>query len=197
MGAPTVARLRNFNPRSPYGERPPAKLHVELDNDFNPRSPYGERLRRLGRRPRDWQFQSTLPIRGATELGGVVDGVVEISIHAPHTACTADFNPRSPYGERPSSMLPRAASCSFQSTLPIRGATGLRGRGGTVGRNFNPRSPYGERRWSSVTSYALDMNFNPRSPYGERPFLVPVPCLVVDISIHAPHTGSDIHGESV
>ena len=59
---------RDFNPRSPCGERlfsSPASFHIP---DFNPRSPCGERLW--------WQlctaiplaFQSTLPMRGATGL---------------------------------------------------------------------------------------------------------------------------------
>ncbi len=55
-------------------------------------------------------FQSTLPMRGATHLVMVHVSPAGISIHAPHAgsdpcsgaayACTTDFNPRSPCGER-------------------------------------------------------------------------------------------------
>ena len=33
----------DFNPRSPHGERPDARLVVGFDGYFNPRSPHGER----------------------------------------------------------------------------------------------------------------------------------------------------------
>ena len=58
---------RNFNPRSPHGERP-------LTSDktpsafvyFNPRSPHGERRANLPHALLHCTFQSTLPARGAT-----------------------------------------------------------------------------------------------------------------------------------
>ena len=56
-------------------------------------------------------FQSTLPLRGATYVHFSVCGKMYISIHAPLTGSDnsltyraygeKDFNPRSPYGERP------------------------------------------------------------------------------------------------
>ena len=55
-----------FNPRSPYGERLRAYAVTKVATDFNPRSPYGERLQALLHRIRQNEFQSTLPIRGAT-----------------------------------------------------------------------------------------------------------------------------------
>ena len=61
-----------FNPRSPCGERLRGADNTIITEDFNPRSPCGER--RLGLRPRrsGWEFQSTLPMRGAT-LPSVLD----------------------------------------------------------------------------------------------------------------------------
>ena len=54
----------------------------------------------------DWQFQSTLPVRGATMRFFVVSSALEISIHAPREGSDLthpeekgkqeDFNPRSP-----------------------------------------------------------------------------------------------------
>ncbi len=147
-----------------------------------------------------------------------------ISIHAPLTGSDLEsarqvranghFNPRSPYGER---QLPRHCSIcgsTFQSTLPLRGATIYRGlrrgafgisihapltgsdakriRRKTILTNFNPRSPYGERLYSSSKCSAKSTNFNPRSPYGERLDLYPAQLKIRFISIHAPLTGSDV-----
>ena len=57
------------------------------------------------------EFQSTRPIRGATESAGPGSGRQRISIHAPHTGRDQLV------GHNYTSLLP------FQSTRPIRGAT--------------------------------------------------------------------------
>ena len=79
------------------------------------------------------QFQSTLPVGGATPDGRLHTSGISISIHAPRggsdrrysapRSSAADFNPRSPWGER----LPHS--------FPY-----------VKGVYFNPRSPWGERR---------------------------------------------------
>ena len=103
-------------------------------HNFNPRSPYGERpVESSIERPISG-FQSTLPIRGATTLASDGCMMLIISIHAPHTGsdprqrlrprCPANFNPRSPYGERPHPLGTVTIPAVFQSTLPMRGATG-------------------------------------------------------------------------
>ena len=102
-----------------------------------------------------------------------------ISIHAPRVGSDpqtalwsrwslADFNPRSPCGERlddseKSNGLPR-----FQSTLPVWGATS-----------------------GSASPSRRSTHFNPRSPCGERPNLPPLRGIESSISIHAPRVGSD------
>ena len=145
---------------------------------FNPRSPYGER-------PNWWPvahcaapFQSTLPLRGATYEKQQYADLLSISIHAPLTgsdlpeaekgARFANFNPRSPYGER----------LCFSNTVPHS----------TL--NFTPRSPYGERL-PLILPPENSTYFNPRSPYGERPARQLVRVHRWGISIHAPLTGSD------
>ena len=130
----SVQSLRNFNPRSPWGERPTRFLCPQGIGNFNPRSPWGERPccwlcccaccgyfnprspwgeRPSGTTPRapTKAFQSTLPVGGATIAGTV------------HARGKRNFNPRSPWGERHSLICFRHA-----------------------GNNFNPRSPWGERR---------------------------------------------------
>ncbi len=78
------------------------------------------------------EFQSTLPVWGATCVA--LDGGLqwEISIHAPRVGSDykkcrlskwANFNPRSPCGERPWKTPRTWRQTLFQSTLPVWGAT--------------------------------------------------------------------------
>ena len=79
-----------------------------------------------------------------------------ISIHAPRggsdtkfpytVACRFNFNPRSPWGERPLVGQEMTASFLFQSTLPVGGATFYDIINAVFDIYFNPRSPWGERR---------------------------------------------------
>ena len=80
-----------------------------------------------------------------------------ISIHAPHTGCDGSV----PIGF--------SGPCQFQSTHPIRGATGslTAARPPTV-RNFNPRTPYGVRHGTATPPGSRPQDFNPRTPYGVR-----------------------------
>ena len=106
-----------------------------------------------------------------------------------------NFNPRSPCGERLSSILLRALqSKSFQSTLPVWGATSERvssaarasisihaPRVGSDDGHYAKRYP--EQRfqstlpvWGATPTWNARLpnlkNFNPRSPCGERPDLI-------------------------
>ena len=149
-----------------------------------------------------------------------------ISIHAPHTGRDINlqigidnpkhFNPRAPYGARPSQAPMRHTPELFQSTRPIRGATltvqprywassyfnprapyGARPSLPPVPAyptpHFNPRAPYGARRGSFRRLWRKPCYFNPRAPYGARPSF-PSSAMsqsAISISIHAPHTGRD------
>ena len=103
--------LRDFNPRHPYGWRPG--------------TPFGA-----------WPgliFQSTPPIRVATQAAKRPIQFKRISIHATHTGGDSprgpsrigrlDFNPRHPYGWRRGLLFYPYCICVFQSTPPIRVAT--------------------------------------------------------------------------
>ena len=101
--------------------------------DFNPRSPHGERPTVSTAVTRTKRFQSTLPARGATWCNPPYGRRIGISIHAPRTGSDprqrlhcprgADFNPRSPHGERRTPPTTKISAPVFQSTLPARGAT--------------------------------------------------------------------------
>ena len=100
-----------FNPRSPHGERLTRRARLSKLQNFNPRSPHGERPAvGEGSGRKSSGFQSTLPARGATEQREEANRRARISIHAPRTGSdwiarvsayiAANFNPRSPHGER-------------------------------------------------------------------------------------------------
>ena len=82
-------RVRHFNPRTPCGVRPSA------------RCPYSGEV----------VFQSTHPLRGATDKFGHTGKTAEISIHAPLAGCDAAY------------CVAYSFNTSFQSTHPLRGAT--------------------------------------------------------------------------
>ena len=147
-----------------------------------------------------YQFQSTLPARGATTAQRANHCRLSISIHAPRTGSDG-FLPSGP-----------AAASVFQSTLPARGATLRFGRrprrscisihaprtGSDVSRDrrvpvliyFNPRSPHGERRpfpASGIPGVGFQSTLPARgaTPFRQRR------TATRGISIHAPRTGSD------
>ncbi len=152
--------------------------------NFNPRSPCGERLNPEAVAAATQEFQSTLPVWGAT-----------IST-TPRPPSTSYFNPRSPCGERLNPEAVAAATQEFQSTLPVWGATISTTPRPPSTSYFNPRSPCGERPGLRAERGKIH-DFNPRSPCGERlpPFTHPMQLLF--ISIHAPRVGSDFIQQSV
>ena len=177
------------------------KFRIPAEEDFNPRSPWGERPLSGAISARTSRFQSTLPVGGATydmiyneffrdefqstlPVGGATIPIVcpcfliAISIHAPRGGSDVvhsdgvgqhpDFNPRSLWGERlvvhppcrPVSLIsihaPRGGSdVGFGALLPDTAISIHAPRGG---------SDPSQRRAARQSLY-----FNPRSPWGERP----------------------------
>ena len=124
------------------------------------------------------RFQPTLPARGATVfLSRQQLSTWHISTHAPRTGSdrkvsnqdglSPDFNPRSPHGER-------------QTTVVAQSGNG----------DFNPRSPHGERlsEGAYVSNAAL---FQPTLPARGATILGEQVGGREEISTHAPRTGSD------
>ena len=193
---------RYFNPRSPCGERPAYRNRYAALAHISIHAPHvgsdGRWTLRFFACP---TFQSTLPMWGATTAG------------AETRWKAANFNPRSPCGERQRTDEIMKQEIKFQSTLPMWGATlAFIGsersrtisihaphvgsdarliRNDLIEADFNPRSPCGERQWDQVL-HGRPPDFNPRSPCGERLDRVPFFPFVKSISIHAPHAGSDL-----
>ena len=186
MRRATISRLelasgrRNFNPRSPWGERQSLKIETKhARRYFNPRSPWGERpnlmkkgvywalfqstlsvrratCRRKARRRHPLWFQSTLSVRRATVGKCCKESPNNISIHALRE-------------ESDWMMLVVFLGLSeFQSTLSVRRATvDYINVGLAVDISIHAlREESDQHRYWRGQAYG---HFNPRSPWGERP----------------------------
>ena len=171
-----------------------------LHRNFNPRTPCGVRLR-------------IIP---------VISDFQGISIHAPRAGCdqrvpfrlreTPDFNPRTPCGVRHHHGGFTGGAAIFQSTHPVRGATGtckcpggyslfqsthpVRGATSMCAislgptQHFNPRTPCGVRLvWKQLGSRTSV--FQSTHPVRGATTEVDFAVLVGGISIHAPRAGCD------
>ena len=194
------AVFRDFNPRSPCGERLPLCLVSRWPCYFNPRSPCGERhdktappaaatlisihaphagsdlaLTRALHKERTISIHA--PHAGSDEYFKTAQDRLTISIHAPHAGSDDsaisratelnNFNPRSPCGERRGILLWGWLPPEFQSTLPMRGATGCKTR--------------------TAWSYPISIH----APHAGSDLFEGYMRRVDRISIHAPHAGSD------
>ena len=121
-------------------------------------------------------FQSTLPAWGATRTSFPAPAAVRFQSTLPAWGATTDsarsvllanFNPRSPRGERPSTSFISCSPSRFQSTLPAWGAT-TQQKSALISRLISIHAP---RVGSDLALRRVD----------DR----------LDISIHAPRVGSD------
>ena len=146
---------RHFNPRSPWGERPPCVGALQGICRFQSTLPVGGATKYHDYFTSCLPFQSTLPVGGATGTFKVINGA-------------RVFQSTLPVGERQQRGPSAGSEGRFQSTLPVGGATKTSlhtvfqvtisihaPRGGSDAhaapaprrrRDFNPRSPWGERR---------------------------------------------------
>ena len=178
MFGATMPSPRDFNPRSPHGERHTTAPALPLLLPFQSTLPArgATPLLRQARRAR--RFQSTLPARGATRADSYI--ICTIKFQSTLPARGATVNNKHPNTTR-----------RFQSTLPARGAT-INGRAvECVARDFNPRSPHGERLTECPA--VCDVGISIHAPRTGSDIRMTYSCdYSYSISIHAPRTGSDI-----
>ena len=147
------------------------------------------------------QFQSTLPLRGATPVLAGCPVYRGISIHAPLTGSDINatplakspinFNPRSPYGERPGRVLHLTKCLGISIHAPLTGSDNWTAWPEMPTRYFNPRSPYGERL-SGKISVSTAFQFQSTLPLRGATRHSQPRYNIHQISIHAPLTGSDL-----
>ena len=192
----------DFSIHTPHAGSDCHRYHqTSCQSFFNPHSPCGERRKPEVDLYPAQIFQSTLPMRGATNTFTAANTIAGF------------FNPHSPCGERHAGRQISGWQLYFQSTLPMRGATTgcyihsgngkcfqstLPMRGATLSplalstksAFFNPHSPCGERR-PAFCSGIIHQLFNPHSPCGERRCQRGEKLSELSFSIHTPHAGSD------
>ena len=98
---------------------------------FNPRTPCGVRLRKRDARSLGFQFQSTHPLRGATEIPYSKATVIEFQSTHPLRGATvkmevyhvgnSDFNPRTPCGVRPACVRNPRFALGISIHAPLAG----------------------------------------------------------------------------
>ena len=99
-------------------------------------------------------FQSTLPMRGATQSSHVRSLRDRISIHAPHAG-----------SDGTDVVVPLKLKISIHA--PHAGSDTKTAKIEKDKDDFNPRSPCGERL-NVIEATGSRLDFNPRSPCGER-----------------------------
>ena len=150
-------------------------------------------------------FQSTRPMRGATQICRVVINIGVISIHAPHAGrdylwqhdhvYRGHFNPRAPCGARRRCAVPAHRALHFNPRAPCgaRLHTLLRR---LDGETISIHAPHAGRDRPSPPATADATNFNPRAPCGARQKSSYTVEALMGISIHAPHAGRDPAGRT-
>ena len=169
---------KNFNPRSPHGERQTGSENHLRDTTFQSTLPArGATGANVGNMRTSKKFQSTLPARGAT------------------ASCSAEsclpryFNPRSPHGERPQNQAAGLRLGNFNPRSP-HGERLTGSRYFSFSAYFNPRSPHGERL-RSENNVNIRVLFQSTLPARGATNMLSTFFMLSNISIHAPRTGSD------
>ena len=140
--------LRDFNPRSPHGERLDAEGAAAPPVDFNPRSPHGERLRRRRHASLRRSISIHAPRTGSDAVQASLRGKRLISIHAPRTG-----------SDCPQRRFPRSLPISIHA--PRTGSDPNPRICQKLREDFNPRSPHGERRlWRMTTIFLLQISIH-------------------------------------
>ena len=123
-----------FNPRTPCGVRLVHCNGAGEHHHFNPRTPCGVRLLRLSVILAAVVISIHAPLAGCDGEKFLLFLPINISIHAPLAGCDA------------AARVQKGGRRVFQSTHPLRGATGHARDFCSDGTNFNPRTPCGVRR---------------------------------------------------
>ena len=191
---------RNFNPRAPCGARLGTSKEKGVRTYFNPRAPCGARpWSPPAARPTS-SFQSTRPVRGATDQAGCHAPQRFISIHAPRagrdTRCKPcgwpgpDFNPRAPCGARQG--LPQLCDGGARISIHApRAGRDLVVDQGSFTRGISIHAPRAGRDNCIAPNQFLRSHFNPRAPCGARRAAAATGERGLHISIHAPRAGRD------
>ena len=147
------ARLGDFNPRSPHGERRCKFIKSESITYISIHAPRtGSDVSFISLNKTNFHFNPRSPHGERHDIVKVPHCSLYISIHAPRTGSDK--------------RIDAAFFCVtvFQSTLPARGATHSCFAFSVASSNFNPRSPHGERRATQDAIRRLNAEFQSTLP---------------------------------
>ncbi len=149
---------------------------------FNPRTPYGMRLNFINPSIQTKEFQSTHPLRDATECSRRGFTIKRISIHAPLTGCDGrsfitigkitNFNPRTPYGMRHNKSDVNTMTQAISIHAPLTGCDPSASAVCTYPLNISIHAPLTGCDYMILSSAKSPTYFNPRTPYGMRPNII-------------------------
>ena len=155
----------NFNPHSPCGERPCWNIRPNAGSYFNPHSPCEERLKPDLSVLKDMQFQSTLPLRGATSEAVRYELAKLISIHTPlagsdaqlggHIVGHYEISIHTPLAGSDILVLDFAVRADISIHTPLAGSDLLHAPCPAHRKYFNPHSPCGERRYGKAVEQTV------------------------------------------
>ena len=146
--------LIDFNPRSPWGERPSFHASILANVLISIHAPRGGSDPLPGLLLRDPEiFQSTLPVGGATRKRCAPAGARLFQSTLPVGGATVKI------------PLVLGHLQLFQSTLPVGGATYPLHFFRRFGHHFNPRSPWGERLRQTASAPSIS-RFQSTLPVG-------------------------------
>ena len=203
MGSPYFSMaLRNFNPRSPCGERRDIHGIADKVDGISIHAPRagGDDTPAGGMCPPIISIHTPRAESDLEHLGLAV--FAEISIHAPRAGSDCSWR-LSLQRVGISIHAPRAGSDKGGLCVMVdaedfnpRSPCGERPAGTILMHtnyfNFNPRPPCGERQGRATRRRCACGYFNPRPPCGERRLSRPYSPPPRRISIHAPRAGSDL-----
>ena len=145
-----------FNPRSPHGERRVKIFTTKAVRNFNPRSPHGERQRQQMRQINRRRISIHAPRTGSDE-----SPMIQVMV-------VAHFNPRSPHGERLARRSYKGFSPDISIHAPRTGSDLPFLSDNKCHHLISIHAPRtGSDRGGAHLS-AWGEYFNPRSPHGER-----------------------------
>ena len=183
------------------GSDPSAATPRPKKRNFNPRSPHGERRRGGSGSASTRRFQPTLPARGATYSRKTLNfWTAHFNPRSPHgerlqKVCPIDLDAEiSTHAPRTGSDRARIAAAKKEgkiSTHAPRTGSDARYQRAIIRRNISTHAPRTGSDCCGWFRKDLSQDFNPRSPHGERRkgYLIYPGC--IKISTHAPRTGSD------
>ena len=126
-----------------------------VDKNFNPRSPWGERQDWPGTKRKSRKFQSTLPVGGATAGNKIPKRINGFQSTLPVGGATRQQTKHCQYHDRFQSTLPVGGATRPHLTgthvgrisihAPRGGSDAVSAQALPVILHFNPRSPWGER----------------------------------------------------